>query len=81
LEVIFRTTLKVIDIVDGFVHVGVKQSKEIFEEFQTKLDQYLSNLYLPSTLLSRYGLVNFVTRLAPLFDEHRENRSLTNAGP
>ena len=78
LELVFRTTLKVIDIVDGFVHVDLKQSKEIFEEFQTKLDRDLSNLRFPAQLLSRYRLDNFITRLAPLFDEHRQNRSLTN---
>ena len=83
LEHLFHSTLTSIDIIDGRIEINVKQSLFIFEDFQKKLDEYLNNLRLPVSLLSRYGLINYLLRVAPLFAEQRhiEHSSSANANP
>ena len=79
LEHLFHSTLKSIDIIDGQIQIHVKQTSIIFEDFQKKLDEYLTNLHLPISLLSRYGLINFILRVAPLFTEQQHMNSIKNS--
>ncbi|CAF4763759.1 unnamed protein product, partial [Rotaria sp. Silwood1] len=71
LEEILRSTLKVVDIIDDQLHIGVTQNFSAFQDWQMKLNEYLTRIHFPSTLLSQYELTDLVINLAPLYDEHR----------
>ncbi|CAF5141255.1 unnamed protein product, partial [Rotaria sp. Silwood1] len=54
LEHIFHSILSVINIVNNQLQIGVTQTKSIFDDLQTKLDEYLSKLKFTNNILTRY---------------------------
>ena len=72
LEEIYRSTLKVVEIIDDQLDIGVKQNAATFEDWQMKLNEYLAEIRFPLALLSQYELMDIVINLAPLYDEHRQ---------
>ncbi|CAF4993629.1 unnamed protein product, partial [Rotaria sp. Silwood1] len=78
LEHIFHSILSVINIVNNQLQIGVTQTKSIFDDLQTKLDEYLSKLKFSNNFLIRYNLTNLIRPLAILFDPNRRLIKITN---
>ncbi|CAF3506451.1 unnamed protein product [Rotaria sp. Silwood1] len=78
LEKVFYSTLAVTEIKKGLLYVSETLAADRLNDFQKKLDSYLQEIHFPSNIKSRYGLDDFITRLAPLFAKNRTVRRLSD---